>query len=514
MSWDLSVGQLRNELPHFNDYLLRGYRKEQVEKFPQFVDTIFSEAVKLFNGALKYRGYQILSPERRIQYVNNRRINPGHVNIQQSELSLMEFVFEYEGQLLPVRLYLPYLYENALVIEDTRYYMQHDIIERMIFRVTDGVIIKVMRSPLQFWRSEQLTCETTAGESFREYVITVKAHYRRGSGSKVIRTPLVLYLLAEYEFQYVVNNILELPQGSVTFTDTDDQDDPQYIYFKCIDNIYLKVDKEAVMRDRTSERFVISLLYILKMVKQYNIADVLDKTFYRMILGKNLYSMKTKDNLAVGHADSHLDSLRTYLDRHTKNDLALMKIYCDNVFDLFVHVFVNIDEWLISYSPNDLFEKRLGGADVLLMDLVKAIFNRFYETLKKPKAVTIDNIKSMLKFSDMTVKHINNVPSLQPNCALYNDNDLPAILIKKTRSSGPDGNGRRKGGGNLMSDKEHQFHPSFAAVEGLLAISPSNPGVTGDINPFVEIDNMGYFQKDKMPWYNEIKDLVKYLVRI
>ena len=175
---------------------------------------------------------------------------------------------------------------------------------------------------------------------------------------------------------------------------------------------------------------------------------------------------------------------------------------------------MNIDEWLISYSPNDLFEKRLGGADVLLMDLVKAIFNRFYETLKKPKAVTIDNIKSMLKFSDMTVKHINNVPSLQPNCALYNDNDLPALLIKKTRSSGPDGNGRRKGGGNLMSDKEHQFHPSFAAVEGLLAISPSNPGVTGDINPFVEIDNMGYFQKDKMPWYDEIKDLVKYLVRI
>ena len=155
MSWDKAIGELKSLLPPFNDYAISGYRKEQVARFPEFVDTVFREAVPLFGGTLLYHGYRVLSPERRVTYNVDNVLTKGRVNIQQSELELLEFMFEFENQMIPVFIYLPYLYNGAIVINDTRFYIQHAIIERTIFRVTDGVIIKVMRSPLQFWRTEQ-----------------------------------------------------------------------------------------------------------------------------------------------------------------------------------------------------------------------------------------------------------------------------------------------------------------------------------------------------------------------
>ena len=514
MSWNDCIGEVKDLLPRFNDYLLSGYKKDQVDRFPEFIDVVFKEAVKLFDGTLKYHGYSILSPERRIIYSVENGLIKGQVNIQQSELQLLEFKFEFEEQIIPVYLYLPYLYNGALVINDTKYYILLAIIEKMIFRVTDGVIIKVMRSPLQFWRTEQFTYTSTSGQTYYDAVITVKAHYRKErTSSKPVKTPLILYLLAKYSFDHVVTKTLGLPIGSVSFVSTDDPKDTQFQYFKCKEGIYLKVEKESVLEDISFRRFVASLLYILKMYKRYTIADVYDSTFYKMILGKNLYGASTNESLAAGHATSHLLSLDTYLDQYTKNELALLRIYCDDVFDLFVTVFFNIDTWLLNYSPNDLFEKRIGGADLVLINVVKVIFTRFYDVMKKNKVITLKNIRTMLRLDPACITNVWDRPNLQQNSSHYNDNMLLSIMIKKSRQSSSQDD-RSKKSTNLITAKEHQFHPSFVAIESILAISTSSPGTSGDINPYAVIDKMGYFRKDKMPWYKEIAPLTKYLVQV
>ena len=163
MSWNEAIGSVKEQLPRFNDYLLEDYRREQVDRFDEFIHTVFQEAIQLFNGDLKYHGYRVLSPEKRIAYNIENGLIKGRVNIQKSELKLLEFMFEYEDQMVPVYLYLPYLHNNALIINDTKFYIRLAIIDRMIFRVTNGVIVKVMRSPLQFWRTEQFTYTDTEG---------------------------------------------------------------------------------------------------------------------------------------------------------------------------------------------------------------------------------------------------------------------------------------------------------------------------------------------------------------
>lgn len=519
MSWDSAIGELKTKLPKFNDYLLRGYRKDQIARFPDFMDVVFKEAVQLFDGKLIYEGYHTLNPKEIIDYISGNKLISGRINIQRSELQLIEYLFRYDDRQIRVHLYLPYLYQGALVINDTRYYMLLPIIERTIYRVTDGVIIKVMRSPLQFWRSEQFKYTSTKGHTYFDAIITVKAHYRRSSraatGSSRTKTPLVLYLLAKYPFQEVTNRILGLPPGSVSFVEEDNKEDEQYEYFECRENIYLKVHKELVLNDLSFRRFVASLLYILKMTKRCTIADVYDTTFYKMILGRNLYGQNTREALAAGHAESHLDSLRTYLDAFTKEELSNMHIYCNDVFDLFVAVFFNIDTWLMSYSPNDLFNKRIGGADLLLMDMVKTIFPRFYNTLTRNKRLEVSNIEKMLRIDPMKITVIHKVKSLSPSNDLYNDNTLTSVLVKRLRqSSSQEGSDSGKRSVNLIGAKEHHFHPSFVAIESVLAISSSSPGISGDINPFACIDSNGYFHKESMPWYDEIYPLVRYLVNV
>lgn len=514
MSWDAMFGAVKEELPKFNDYLLRDFRKEQIDKCIEFMHVVYQEAVKLFNGSLQYLGYRILSPERRINYSVENILIKGRVNIQASELQLVEYMFQFEDQLFPVYIYLPYLSNGAITINDTRYYLQLPIIERTIYRVTDGVIIKVLRSPLQFWRTEQYSYMSTNGQSFFDAIITTKVHYKKGKSNTArnTRTPLLLYLLSQYDFIYLQKNIFGLSTDDVQFTSENYANDEEYLFFKCRDGIYLRVHKDNVMSDITFRRYIASLLYIISGVKRYSIADLYNQTFYRTLLGKNLYGQATKEGLAAGHAESDLNSLRTYLDQYTKHELELLHIYCNDIFDLFVVVFFNIDNWLLEYSPNNLFAKRIGGIDLILMGMVKATFTRFYDTLRKNKIITAKNIRSMLKMDPMTISGLYKIPSLQPNSSLYNDNVLLSTLVKKVRLTSTQENRKKKT--NLITAKEHQFHPSFLAIESALAISSSSPGVSGDINPFAQIDTMGYFQEDKMPWYDEILPLSKYLVSV
>lgn len=517
MSWDNMFESVKDELPKFNDNLLKGFRTQQVNRCAEFMDTVYKEAVKLFNGTLEYKGYRILSPEERVAYNLNNAMIKGRVEIQQSELQLVQYLFQFEGQTIPVHICLPYLYNGAIVIRDTKYYLLLPIIERMIYRITDGVIIKVMRSPLQFWRNAQYSYTSTSGESFFDALITAKVHYKKGTSNtaRSTQTPLLLYLLSYYKFNYLLTTIFGLPAESIIFTNENYPHDETYLYFKCKEHIYLRVDRANVMTDITFRRFVASLLYIIGTTKRYSISDLYDQTFYRTLLGKNLYGQNTKESLAAGHAESDLNSLKTYLDYYTKKDLESMRIYCNDVFDLFVVVFFNIDSWLLEYAPNDLFAKRLGGIELLLMGMVRSTFTRFYDTLRKNKMpnISLNNIQSMLKMDYMNITNIHSLSCVHSNSSLYNDNTLLSTLIKKVRLVSTQERGSKKKT-NLISAKEHQFHPSFLAIESALAISSSSPGISGDINPFAQIDENGNFLKEKMPWYDEILPLMRYLVSV
>ena len=512
MSWDTAVEKLNGCLPQFNDYTLKGYASEQVKRIPEYVSSIFKEAILLFKGELKYHGYKVLSPEKEIEFIAaDKKMIRGHYNILRSEWNLYEYTFEFDGSVFQVPIYLPHLHDGCLQINGTKHYIQAAIMEQMISRTADGVVIKVLRSPLQFWRGDLRNMIATNKKEYRENVIITNVFYRQEKRRN--KTPLILYLLCVNDFEQVLRNTLGLSSDSICFVEEDDPKSETHTYFKCKEGIYLKCDNETVMNDHFARRFVASVLDILSKAKKYTISSLYDTTFYKSILGRYLYPDKSlSDALAVSHAHSHLDSLTTYLDEHTKSELAMLSrpVFCENIFDLFIAVFVNIDDWVIRYIPNDLFNKRIGGTELFLLGVGKAIFTVFYKSIKD-KQHSVKSINSMLKkIQPSVIKKINEVKALQRAASLYNDNDLVSVYVKRLRLNTTQENASAKHA-KLTNEKDHQFHPSFLAVESALAISSSSPGISGDLNPFVAIDRMGFFQEKEMPWYAAIEPLSKYL---
>ena len=94
MSWNMMFHAIKQELPKFNDYLLKGYREEQIKHCADYMDSVYREAVKLFNGDLVYKGYRVLSPEERIAYNLTTSVSKNRLEVQQSELQLVQYQFQ------------------------------------------------------------------------------------------------------------------------------------------------------------------------------------------------------------------------------------------------------------------------------------------------------------------------------------------------------------------------------------------------------------------------------------
>lgn len=512
MGWNDVVAGVREQLPQFNDYLLMGFRKEQVDSSPEFMDKVFKESVRTIQtrAQLNYLGYRVVRPEEQVEYLLGSPTSKDKINIQRSELQLCEYLFEFEGEQLKVYLFLPYLCRNLIVINDTEYNVLNLIIDKLIVRTTDGVIVKVMKQPINFWRNKHFSFKSVNGDEYRDVLVTTKAFGGRKKTS--IDITIVLYLMAEYGFEQAMR---KLSVQNVSFTDAVSQDDEEYSYFEVKENIYLKTltdDMESV----SHRRVVAAILYSLKYFTDdiYAAEDVYQCFTYRMILGKCLHGRNYNRLLAEGHCESHLESLRTYLDEITKNRLySERRIECKNIFDLFVYVFYNIDDWLVSYRPNDLFEKRLGGVDTLLSHMVEMVNNQFYNIMSKNKQLKRQQISKAMRFNVMGISNIYDSPGVRSKPSAYNDNELFSVLIKKERPL-TSANANKAKPGNTITSKEHQFSPSMLAIESVWSISSSNPGISGDINPFAVIDENGRFLKDKMPWYKEIESIQKYLVQV
>lgn len=494
MSWDSVVEGVNESLPHFNDYLLKGYMRDQVAGFPEFISTVFEEAILLFKGKLKYLGYHTLSPIDELRCVKESRFSPGEYNIQRNETMLVQYDFEFENKVVSAKLNLPYLHENCLIINDTKMYIQSAITECTIYRAEDGAVVKVMRSPINFSRGNLQVFEDTKGHTICENTIQIRVFFTKKNKKF---TPLVLYLLARYDFDTVVNMTLGYPAGTISFVADEDPEATDTTYFKCAEGIYLRCPSMLIAQDLTTRRYIASVLTVLKKVKEYTLNDLYNVMFYKTVLGRELHGANTAAALAADHANSHLDSLSTYLDQHTKRNLTLLKppIYCNDVFDLLVTAFVNIDEWVIRNTPNDLFAKRIGGADMILKNAVEAIFRRTYEKTKNNKNTTDQTISSALNFAiDAATKSLYKVNAIQPSKPMYNDNDLISIYVKRMRQSSTQERGSQKHN-NIIQNREHHFHPSFMAIESPLAISSASPGISGDINPLQLLTRMDISRK-------------------
>ena len=261
-------------LPDFNDDFLLHFREDSIKKIPDYLDVMFRESVKLFKGRLRYIGYQRLTPDERIKYICNNTILKKKIQIQKSSFEQLKFIFEFENVEYPLHISIPYLDHGAVILSDTQYFPMFAIVERGgLHRIQDGLIIKVMRAPLTFRRSEQFVFTTIDGRVYREIVPTVKIHQgKRGRGKKAGVTPIILYHLVELSFEHTMQYYGFQPGEISLIPMTERSDD--YSYIEIRDDIYLKVHNSC-FDDLFKRRVIASYLMCLTEYTRFGLRDLI-----------------------------------------------------------------------------------------------------------------------------------------------------------------------------------------------------------------------------------------------
>lgn len=552
--WDEIIDSASDALPKFNDYLLNVHRKEQINKCIGFMEMAFKEAIRLFNGEITYIGARVLTPEERINAtLFDSKYPVNTVDVTRTELILVEFKFEYKKETCVTRLYLPYFIDNAILINGAKYYIQFALTDRVFYHITkeNGIGIKVLRAHLRFTRNFRWPFISVNGIKYSDYIIILKAHNKSYSPTADdIRCALVLYPLSKFGWGHTLKQYGIKPH-ELQLVPTAIKDDPEFEYLeirKSIKNgpgLYMKVSREIISTNpstdiKTQMNCVSAIHYVLQYFVRYTktiytdnlqLIDLLlnDPLFtpWNIILGKTIYGINYQNELqAGGHALQHLESLDTYLDDYTNEKLKSIEVYCNNVYDLLDYVFINLDKYIVNYTPSNLYEKRVNINDLFYGNLVQSLFTRFYKKVnnkKGGKAITdMKDVEALFKMGSKGISKIYKCTQVVAgNPAVYNDSYLLTVGGRKciaTHSASPggskgDGKTSKSAGSqkaNLMSSPVHRFHPSWAVVESILHISHQSPGIAGSINPFLQIDEKGNVIRP--PYAEDIERLTPYLI--
>ena len=492
-------------LPDFNDEFLLKFRENSIKKIPDYLDQMFHETTKLFKGVLRYVGYERLTPDDRIKYIKENTILKKKIPIQKSSFEQLRFLFEFEGEQYPLHISVPYLEHGCVVLSDTQYFPMFAEVERGgLHRIQEGLIIKVMRAPLTFRRSEQFSFSTVEGKAFREIVPTVKIHQgKRGRGKRAGVTPNILNHHVEKSFDQTMAYYNFQP-GEIQIVPKVELSD-EFYHVEIKEGIYLKVRQES-LQDLYKRRVVTSYLMCLTEYTRFSLRDLVatHPVYYKTVLGKYTYPSTTNAQLLYDNAEKHLETTATLLDPPARYQLSTIGICVEGIYDLLREVFYNIDRWIVSYEPTNLFAKKIGSLSQLMAPLVSSINTKQFNVINaKNEGLTKDSVKRFVTTASQGENWMMANAMFRANPVIYNDNTLLSVLTKRFRSL-ENTETKAASGGRNMPVALLKAHPSQLVIESILSLPPSSPVVTGEINPMVQIDmETGFFIIPE--WYPEIE---------
>lgn len=513
MTFDDIVKRVSDETPSFNDHALRGLVEEQIDSSPEFIALVFREGFKLINDDIELVGYRILTPEERVIFElkqGSSKQSRARVPLTTSHLSLVRYTVRYRDVYIEREIYTPYMHNNMITIYDKHSIIKKVFLEKTISRVedkdTDGLSVSPIRVNMKFNRRTPWRIESYVGREFYSHFIIVAHMWSGNKKSRICERTIIHYLLAKFGFDKTLKSF-GLSRADVSFVESigDDIDRFEYFAAKPYDHsipdgpgLFLKVKRE-LMSDDQSCKFVVNLMYVLRFFTKQNIDNVYDEdaAVWKVILGSLLQDEKLEAR-AYNNTVSHLRSADHFIDPITLarfRSFGLMTGENDNIYNLLIHIFINIDADMANYDSQDIYNCRLDLSNILVEMYARKIFWSLYGLVKKTN-ITVKDVKNALSLSSMMFK---------PNSSGKKDDSEQYL-------SPPDivGDNYLLSGGlnkiRLNGKPEQHLHSSVAVAESINAFVGKPIGKTGYINPYITTAPNGAVVR---PDYADSVDVIK-----
>jgi hypothetical protein len=477
-----------------------------------------------------YQYYKPIMPSRLNKIKYRLQVTPSEETIlspilvdefEDLDMSKFEKLDNKENQnsfIIEKELYINKLIDNSFYInEGIRYFLIYQIVDNSTYGTKDAVSLKSLLMPITVMRRNTSYVVQDFFDSTKVYpdlpVYDVLLFAKRINP--------VLYVMGKYSYNSLVtmnvknqDNIVDERQKfkdetlitklNLFFgTDIKFSDDPNSIkekgrtVLKLIKDketafIYVSVDTKKLNRkDPNLLALLGSLADIRSENKKKQITFNYDELISPYFWVDKLSAFFTKNSDSTKKFEkikTMLISLERLMDDATRKILNIKQEDKKNTLAVIRYMMRNFDK-LSEEDNQDLDNKRIRLYEYQLYPLRKYFSDQIYRILNSPtrSKVILDRM-----FSNLNPMYIIKQTVVNELLRYYNSTNemnLYSCLLKYT-FRGPQSINK------TVSVYQRDLHPSYTGRLSLVASSASDPGISGTLVPFIELDNY-YFKKQK-----------------
>jgi len=439
---------MADNTPKLNDKVVNGTAREVLAEIPRYLDQFFSDSMRTISAGinLSYLGYRRVTPKEEYELMIAKKDTTIRYDLSHNDVYIVEFRFEYNGQMITRPLYLPYASEgNIMVMSSTSNHIMPVLSDTVVSPSPGGVFVRLLKAKLNFTakaRYFMVNGVKVTGNVINGVILRPKAL------TDMIGNPMIstaLYMLGKYGLVESLRRFGRVTDILVTDTDTAPMDG-WTVYtttkakprgLKAIP--YMPHNLHICVRgDNMDAQFVDNLVFgviytadilpeisddIVSLIGMSNVSDEIE--FWRIILGKVIYKNSFSVDRIYQDMAEHFNALEGYIDPIIKTKLKEGNIPVDDFFDLIAYLLSNYNDWVLtSREYNSNIENRyIDILYYLTCDMIIG-FNRVILNINKratkTKAVSYKEVDKIL-FNELGTKHIYSLTKAsEPNLAVAN----------------------------------------------------------------------------------------------
>lgn len=413
--------EMQDGIPEFNQAVMDGLAYTDLAHAKEEVDRRIRCAEKSFPPGFEFIESVPCSPQQAYRVMcrsltRNSNRNNATFDLAPSQVYLVEYRFAFEGMPLhPRYFFLPYCDKGGLITIAGKQFALSPVLADPGFSVgEDFVFVRMNRAPVTFKRV--IASVVKDGVEINEYVACSKLHHKGGTSDRknesdtivVGRVPTLLphYLFARYG---VIETFQKYCHCDIIITTEDELrdlklDPDEYVIYSSQKikppTLKLKIDYAliqspvalAVPRKKAgplSDALAAGFFYIVDHFPEMTDPEELATMWrWKVWMGYVLWGDQLGHNKLVENVDSHLSSLDHYVDLEIRQMLLdEEEIDCENIFDLFAFILVEMDNLIRDRGGNvaSMYGKRLMTTPYILKDIFEQIFRFLFEITNNRK---------------------------------------------------------------------------------------------------------------------------------
>lgn len=511
---------VQQRMPPFNEKVVGGYVAREMKNCEGYVERIIHCAAPSFPPGLKYKGCMRCTPMETYQLLTAKRRNRQTYELAQSDVYLMKYLFEYNGEeLRPVYLFLPYVNQAGMIhIRDSLFAISPILADHAISAGTNTIFIPVNRAKLTFrrlvhhfrmngnremsylvWSPIYNVPKTPTGRRKKVSAVTSNAHYlfckygvTRAFAECANAEVHVGYADTVNEDNYppdkwrICESMQIKPRGA-------------YNSLYAPTQIRLAIPNECwnpVCAAMVTGFFYVADFFPSRVVPDYVDDDIL----WKILLGHIIFATEDSEGKILVKIQDHMRSLDNYIDGVVQEWLRNDSVYVENIYDLLLHVIETFHDRITQSSTNiaSMYDKRLTVLRYVLSDVIAGWFNMsfaFQRASKKQlskkdvESIMLDAVKPDLIFRiNRGHGEVSSVSSSTDNM-IYK---LTSNVVLQTSSS----SGTRAKSTKPAVEPSKFLHSSIAEVGSYTNLPKSEPSGRQRLNPCVNIGADGSIERD------------------